>query len=159
VAHLETVKLPEGKILIPGVIDDKTNFVEHPELVAERILNYARLVGRENVIAGVDCGFGTGATLCHRCHPSVVWAKLKALAEGAQLASKQLEDAHDRRGQLTYASAIVDRALEHVRADTERWPHVLNSLRVITTTQRDKALTLLDNVAKGGAPVDVKAAL
>jgi len=79
------VKLPEGKVLIPGVIDDKTNFVEHPEVVADRLVQYAELVGRENVIAAPDCGFGGG-----RCSPDIVWAKLRALVEGAQLASDRL---------------------------------------------------------------------
>ena len=77
-------KLPDGKILIPGVVSHATNVVEHPELVADRILNYARVVGRENVIAGTDCGLGG------RVHPQIAWAKLKALAEGARLASKEL---------------------------------------------------------------------
>jgi 5-methyltetrahydropteroyltriglutamate--homocysteine methyltransferase len=78
------VRLPEGKILIPGVVTHHTNIVEHPELVADRIIRYASLVGRENVIAGTDCGMG------FRVHPQIAWAKLKALAEGARLASKQL---------------------------------------------------------------------
>lgn len=86
----EEVKLPEGKVLMPGVIDSLTNFVEHPELVAQRILQYARLVGRENLIAGTDCGFGTGASLNPRVHPELVMAKFRAMAEGARLASKQL---------------------------------------------------------------------
>ena len=77
-------KLPDGKILIPGVISHATNVVEHPELVADRIVRYAGLVGRENVIAGTDCGLG------FRVHPQIAWAKLKALAEGAALASRQL---------------------------------------------------------------------
>jgi 5-methyltetrahydropteroyltriglutamate--homocysteine methyltransferase len=85
----EEVKLPPGKILIPGVIDSTTNFVEHPEVVAQRIEQYARLVGRENVIAGTDCGFATSAGR-DRVHPEVVWAKLQALAEGARIASKRL---------------------------------------------------------------------
>jgi 5-methyltetrahydropteroyltriglutamate--homocysteine methyltransferase len=85
----QDVKLPEGKLLIPGVIDSVTNFVEHPELVADRILNYARIVGRENVIAGTDCGFGTAATF-ENVYPPIVWAKLRSLAEGAELASRQL---------------------------------------------------------------------
>ena len=85
----ERVKLPEGKVLIPGVIDSVTNFVEHPELVADRILNYAGIVGRERVIAGTDCGFGTSA-LAENIYPPIVWAKLGALAEGAALASKVL---------------------------------------------------------------------
>ncbi len=81
----QDVKLPDGKILIPGVVDDKTNFVEHPELVADRLVQYANLVGRENVIAAPDCGFGGG-----RCSPDIVWAKLRALVEGAALASERL---------------------------------------------------------------------
>ena len=85
----EEVTLPEGKMLIPGVIDSTTNFVEHPEVVAQRIVQYANLVGRENVIAGTDCGFGTSASL-PRVHPTVMWAKFRALAEGARLASQRL---------------------------------------------------------------------
>jgi 5-methyltetrahydropteroyltriglutamate--homocysteine methyltransferase len=83
------VKLPDGMILIPGVIDTTTNFVEHPELVAERIGRYAELVGRENVIAGTDCGFGTAAGRA-RVEATVSWAKLGALVEGARLASEEL---------------------------------------------------------------------
>ena len=85
----ETVKLPEGKLLIPGVISHATNVVEHPELVAERIVRLAELVGRENVIAGTDCGFAQGP-FHQRVHPSVMWAKLAALVEGAGLASGRL---------------------------------------------------------------------
>ena len=85
----ETIKLPEGKILIPGVIAHTTNCVEHPELVAERIVRYARLVGRENVIAGVDCGFAQGLATA-RVHPSIMWEKLRMLAEGARRASRRL---------------------------------------------------------------------
>jgi 5-methyltetrahydropteroyltriglutamate--homocysteine methyltransferase len=83
------IRLPPGKILIPGVIDSTTNFIEHPELVAERICNYASAVGRENVIAGTDCGFATSA-LDDMIFPTIAWAKLGALAEGARLASKAL---------------------------------------------------------------------
>jgi 5-methyltetrahydropteroyltriglutamate--homocysteine methyltransferase len=87
-ALFEIVKLPPDKVLIPGVIESKSNFVEHPELIANRIGNYAKLVGRENVIAGSDCGFGTwvgqGAV-----DPDVVWAKFTAMAEGARIASKR----------------------------------------------------------------------
>jgi 5-methyltetrahydropteroyltriglutamate--homocysteine methyltransferase len=83
-AHLE-----EGKLLIPGVISHATNVVEHPELVAERIKRYAELVGRENVIAGTDCGFAQGP-FHRRVHPSIMWAKLEALVEGAHLASRRL---------------------------------------------------------------------
>jgi 5-methyltetrahydropteroyltriglutamate--homocysteine methyltransferase len=85
----QDVKLPEGKILIPGIVSHQTNVVEHPELVAWRIKNYASVVGRENVIAGTDCGFSQGWNMI-RVHPEVQWAKLHALAEGAALASKDL---------------------------------------------------------------------
>jgi len=83
-------KLPDGTILIPGVLDSTTNFVEHPELISERIIRYAALVGRENVIAGTDCGFSTFARAQLTVHPSVTWAKFEAMAEGARLASEQL---------------------------------------------------------------------
>jgi 5-methyltetrahydropteroyltriglutamate--homocysteine methyltransferase len=83
------VKLPDGKILIPGVISHATNIVEHPELVAWRLANFANLVGRENIIAGTDCGFAQNWFLV-RVHPSVQWAKLETLVEGARLASRQL---------------------------------------------------------------------
>jgi 5-methyltetrahydropteroyltriglutamate--homocysteine methyltransferase len=83
------VNLPDGKIIIPGVIDSTSNFVEHPELVADRIVQYAEIVGRDNVIAGVDCGFGTFAGRV-QVDTKIVWMKLAALAEGARLASKQL---------------------------------------------------------------------
>jgi 5-methyltetrahydropteroyltriglutamate--homocysteine methyltransferase len=85
----EAVKLPDGKVLIPGVVAHTTNTVEHPDLVAWRLVNFARLVGRENVMAGTDCGFSQGA-FNPRLHPSIVWAKLRALAEGAALATRQL---------------------------------------------------------------------
>ncbi len=83
------VPLPDGKVLVPGVIDSTTNFVEHPELVADRICGYADVAGRGNVIAGTDCGFATSA-LDDMIFPSVAWAKLASLAEGARLASKRL---------------------------------------------------------------------
>jgi 5-methyltetrahydropteroyltriglutamate--homocysteine methyltransferase len=85
----ESVKLPEEKVLIPGVISHATNVVEHPELVAERIARLARLVGRENVIAGTDCGFAQGP-FYRRVHPSIMWAKLGAMVEGARLATTEL---------------------------------------------------------------------
>ncbi len=85
----QDAKLPEGRVLIPGVISHATNVVEHPELVAERIVRLAKLVGRENVIAGTDCGFAQGP-FHRRVHPSIMWAKLEALAEGARLASREL---------------------------------------------------------------------
>lgn len=85
----ENVKLPEGTAIIPGVITQSTVLVEHPELVAERIVRFAKLVGRENVIAGADCGFATFAGSME-IHPTVAWAKLKSLAEGARLATREL---------------------------------------------------------------------
>jgi len=84
----ERIKLPPGKILIPGVLDSTTNFIEHPELVAERIGRYARMVGREQVIAGTDCGFGTWVGQA-AVDPDIVWAKLASMAEGARLASRE----------------------------------------------------------------------
>jgi len=86
----ESVKLPDGKVIIPGVITHASNIVEHPELIAERIVRFARLVGRENVIAGVDCGFSSQATYQPEIHPTVIWAKFRAMAEGARLATEQL---------------------------------------------------------------------
>jgi 5-methyltetrahydropteroyltriglutamate--homocysteine methyltransferase len=85
----KNVSLPAGKVLVAGVIDSTTNFIEHPELVAERIVRYAGVVGRENVIAGVDCGFGTFAGRV-QVDTNIVWHKLRSLVEGARLASKEL---------------------------------------------------------------------
>jgi 5-methyltetrahydropteroyltriglutamate--homocysteine methyltransferase len=85
----ETVRLKRDKILIPGVISHATNIVEHPELVAERLLRFAKIVGRENVMAGTDCGFAQ-SPFAQRVHPTIMWAKLKALVEGARIASKTL---------------------------------------------------------------------
>ena len=85
----ETVKLKRDKILIPGVISHATNIVEHPELVADRLVRFAKIVGRENVMAGTDCGFAQ-SPFAQRVHPTIMWAKLKALAEGARIASKAL---------------------------------------------------------------------
>ena len=90
----ERVKLPKGRMLIPGVISHATNVVEHPELVAERLVRLAKLVGRDNLMAGTDCGFAQGPFV-QRVHPSIMWAKLRTLVEGARLASKQL-GAHRR---------------------------------------------------------------
>jgi 5-methyltetrahydropteroyltriglutamate--homocysteine methyltransferase len=84
----DTVKLPAGKVLIPGVLESKSNFVEHPELIAQRIGRYAKRVGRENVIAGSDCGYGTWVGQA-AVDPDVVWAKMAAMAEGARIASKR----------------------------------------------------------------------
>jgi 5-methyltetrahydropteroyltriglutamate--homocysteine methyltransferase len=85
----ETVKLPDDRVILPGVIDSATNFIEHPRLVAQRIERYARLVGRERVVASVDCGFGTSAA-SSTVDPAIAWAKLEALVEGAKIASKRL---------------------------------------------------------------------
>ena len=85
----QDVKLPPGKVLVPGVVSHGTNVVEHPELIAERLTRFASCVGRENVIAGTDCGFAQ-EELNRRVHPSVMWAKLEAMAEGARIASQQL---------------------------------------------------------------------
>jgi 5-methyltetrahydropteroyltriglutamate--homocysteine methyltransferase len=89
--HLfERIKVPEGKVLVPGVITHASNIVEHPELIAERLLRFARLVGRENVIAGADCGFSSQAMYNTEVHPTVVWEKFKAMRAGADLATAQL---------------------------------------------------------------------
>src|SRR5579871_144212 len=85
----KTVKLPDNKVLIPGVIDSTCNYIEHPELVSQRIMRFAELVGRERVIAGADCGFGTFAGF-GKVHPTICWHKMRSLAEGARRASKKL---------------------------------------------------------------------
>ncbi len=87
---LRSAKIPDDKIMMPGVIDSTTNFVEHPRLIAQRICNVANIVGRERTIAGADCGFATFAAQQNAVAPSVVWAKLAALAEGARIASDRL---------------------------------------------------------------------
>ncbi len=86
----EDIALPDGKILIPGLLGHATNYVEHPELIADQLVTYAGLVGRENVVAGADCGFSSRATFAPEVHPTVVWEKFAALAQGAELASKRL---------------------------------------------------------------------
>jgi len=86
----EDVKLPEGKAIIPGMVSHASNIVEHPELIADMLVTYAKLVGRENVMAGSDCGFSSQATFTPEVHPTVVWAKFQAMAEGARIASKRL---------------------------------------------------------------------
>ena len=89
--HLwEKVKLPEGKVLIPGVITHASNIVEHPKLIAERLVRFAKLVGRDNVTASADCGFSSQATHHTEVHPTVIWAKFAAMRDGARLASEQL---------------------------------------------------------------------
>jgi 5-methyltetrahydropteroyltriglutamate--homocysteine methyltransferase len=86
----QEVKLPEDKVIIPGVLDSTTNFIEHPELVAQRIVRYAQVVGRERIIAGSDCGFATFARSNPQVEPEIVWAKLRSMSEGARLASAEL---------------------------------------------------------------------
>ena len=86
----ERVKLPDGKVIAPGMLAHASNIVEHPELIAERLLRYTNLVGRNNVIAGADCGFSSQATYTTEVHPTVLWAKFKALREGADIASRKL---------------------------------------------------------------------
>jgi 5-methyltetrahydropteroyltriglutamate--homocysteine methyltransferase len=86
----ETHKLPAGKAIMPGVITHAINIVEHPELIAEWLVRFAKLVGRDNVIAGADCGFSSQACYHTEVHPKIIWTKFRALAEGARIASKQL---------------------------------------------------------------------
>ena len=88
--HRDIAKLPDDKVIIPGVVDSTTNYIEHPRLIAQRIVKYAELVGKENVIAGSDCGFGTFARTSNTVEPEVTWAKLRAMADGAAIASEQL---------------------------------------------------------------------
>lgn len=89
--HLwEKVRLPDGKAIIPGVITHASSIVEHPELIAERLVRFAKLVGREQVIASADCGFSSMASYKTEVHPTVIWAKFKSLAEGARIASERL---------------------------------------------------------------------
>jgi 5-methyltetrahydropteroyltriglutamate--homocysteine methyltransferase len=84
------VRLPDDRVIIPGVLDSTTNFIEHPELVAQRIVRYAEIVGRERVMAGTDCGFATFARSVNQVEPEIAWAKFRSMVEGAQLASRQL---------------------------------------------------------------------
>jgi 5-methyltetrahydropteroyltriglutamate--homocysteine methyltransferase len=86
----QEIRLPDDRVIIPGVLDSTTNFIEHPELVAQRIVRYAEVVGRERVMAGTDCGFATFARSSPVVEPEIAWAKLKAMAEGARLASARL---------------------------------------------------------------------
>ena len=85
----DDITVPEGTVLIPGVIESKSNFIEHPDLIAQRIVRYAKRVGRENVIAGSDCGYATWVGQA-AVEPEIVWAKLSAMAEGAKIASDSL---------------------------------------------------------------------
>ena len=86
----EAVKLADGKAIMPGMITHASNIVEHPQLIAEWLVRFAKLVGRENVVAGADCGFSSQACYHTEVHPTVIWAKFQALAEGARLATNQL---------------------------------------------------------------------
>ena len=86
----ETVNLPASKIIVPGVISHSTPLVEHPELIAQRLVRFANVVGKENVMAGSDCGFASFAATEQEIHPSIVWAKFANMAEGARLASNEL---------------------------------------------------------------------
>jgi 5-methyltetrahydropteroyltriglutamate--homocysteine methyltransferase len=87
---MKSLKIPDDKILIPGVVDSTNNFVEHPRLIAQRLQRYLRVIDRERLIAGVDCGFGTAVRADPKVTESIVWAKLGALREGADIASKRL---------------------------------------------------------------------
>src|SRR6266850_3272445 len=121
----EDIKLPAGKILIPGVITHCSNIVEHPELVAERIIRYVKLVGRENVVGGSDCGFSSQATFEPEIHPSIVWAKFQAMAEGARLATRsnfgdglrfRVNEPHSLKYPLTRSSRNVRRLPNCIRS-------------------------------------------
>lgn len=85
----KAAKIPPGKKLLPGVISHATSVVEHPELIADRLIRFAEIVGRENVIASTDCGFAQ-SPFTRRVHPTVMWAKLRCMVEGAQIASREL---------------------------------------------------------------------
>ena len=86
----QDVKIPDGKLLIPGVISHSTPLVEHPELISQRLVRFANVAGKQNIMAGSDCGFASFAATEQEIHPSIVWAKFQNLAEGAHLASKEL---------------------------------------------------------------------
>ena len=87
---IQDIEIPDHKILIPGVVDSTSNFVEHPKLIAQRLGNWAKVVGRERIIAGSDCGFGTFARLEPQVTADIVWSKFKAMSEGADIATKRL---------------------------------------------------------------------
>src|SRR4029453_8040922 len=112
------IRLPDNKVILPGVLDSTTNFVEHPELVAERIVRYAEVVGRERVIASTDCGFGTSAW-GRKVDGKIAWAKLQSLVEGARLASRELWEAHHIFGERILGASGRE-ALLPARAAQER---------------------------------------
>jgi 5-methyltetrahydropteroyltriglutamate--homocysteine methyltransferase len=140
----EDVKQPDGKILVPGVLDSTTNYMEHPELVAQRIGRYAGLVGRENVMAGTDCGFATFASFI-TVEPEITWAKLAAMAEGARLASAQLGKrtvTHSRRDdQRVRAASTVPRYRVGIRSSVVCWSAVLDT-RYAAASGRDVTTSL-----------------
>jgi 5-methyltetrahydropteroyltriglutamate--homocysteine methyltransferase len=111
----QSAKLPQDKVLVPGVISHVTNVVEHPELVAERIIRLAKILGRERIIAGTDCGFAQGP-FHRRVHLSVMWAKFEALAEGARIASKALWSAPRKAASAKAAKPAKKAAAAGVRA-------------------------------------------
>lgn len=115
----QNVKLPKGRVLIPGVISHATNVVEHPELVAQRLIRYAKAVGRENVIASTDCGFAQGPFM-RRVHPSIMWAKLEALVAGARIASKELFAKGAKKAKPARRAATVTRLKAPARAAKKR---------------------------------------
>ena len=115
----KSVKLPKGRILVPGVISHATNVVEHPELVAQRLVRYASVVGRENVIASTDCGFAQGPFM-RRVHPSIMWAKLEALVAGARIASRELFGRGGKRAARSGGSAQTGAARLRARASAAR---------------------------------------
>src|SRR6202020_356534 len=123
-AVFETTKLPDGKVLIPGVLESKSNFIEHPEVIANRISNYAKLVGRENVIAGSDCGYGTWVGQA-AVDPDIVWSKLAALTEGARPAGPRFlasagRSHHGAKSQPVSPGALLPVTLHRRRASWRR---------------------------------------
>ena len=112
--HLfEHVKVPDGRVVCPGVITHASNIVEHPELIAERLLRFAKLVGRDNVMAGADCGFSSQALYKTEVHPTVVWEKFKAMREGADIASKKLWTRARKRKRATARKAATRTSRRH----------------------------------------------
>jgi hypothetical protein len=154
----EDVKLPEGATLVPGVVGHCTDFIEHPDLVAERLVRYAKLVGRENVLAGTDCGLGTRVG-----HPSICWAKFEAMAEGARRATKVLwgrAQLKDRRGG---ASRCLPREASHGGATCaghgsswRHWP--VSARRPLRQSDRRSNLTSRSSRRPSAAVAPISAA-
>ena len=124
----QDVKLPDGKVILPGVVSHATNVVEHPELVADRIVRFARLVGRERVIAATDCGLGG------RVHADIAWASLEALAQGAAIATRQLWSCSDRARRWCWASGP-----RSVGRRTSRWISLVSLVLVKASINRMRA--------------------